>query len=368
MFGLFGKSKAKKTVKQGGDSGVTIVGLPKDFNPDHIINSVLFTRVEPLAFGKLYIEDEDGEQSDVLTKSYIEGDFIEIYSKMVAQTMVKGYAVALVEDYGARSFSMPDGIEVNLVDNRVYSAKYDGKEYSIDDLIVIYDMWYIIFKKSRYNSCISDAKILGAILSARYSTAKYRGALGILTRKAQEITGGEMQDFEKEKDEIQEKYKQQYGVQLDQSQIIITTQDLSWQSMAQPVSTLGLKESKREAIEGVCMIFGVTADLVIAGSTFSNVQQARLSVMTDIIIPTANRDMGEFRKKLKLKGYIKLDFSEHPLIKKASAESDKEHLKILQQAFKDGIISQDEYRKNISEYVELQDDYIPKTPIDDGNH
>jgi len=353
MFG-FGKSKAKKKVRQGGEGGVTIVGLPKDFNPDHIINAVLFTRVEPLAFGKLYINDDEGLPSDTTTKSYIEDDFIEIYSKMVAQTMVKGYAVALVEDYGARSFRMPNNIEVTLVDDRVYEAKYDDKVYGIDDLIVIYDMWYIVFKKSRYDSCVSDAKILGAILSARYSTAKYRGALGILTRKQGDVTGAEVQDFEKEKDEIQQAYKQQYGVQLDQSQIIITTQDLSWQSMAQPVSTLGLKESKREAIEGVCMIFKVRPDLLLGGSTFSNVEQAELSVLNSIVIPTANRDMGEFRKKLKLKGHIKIDFSEHPLIKKTSADSDKEKMKTLQQAYKDGAITLEEYRQNLSQEIDLQ--------------
>ena len=334
-----------------GNSGV---GFLPDFNADSIVNSIIYRRVEPISFADLYITDKNGRDTDILAKAFLQKNFFQIYQRMIAQTMRTGYAICLIDKRNDVFFgiSMPNNIEIFMENDVVIKAKYNGIEYGSNEIVVLYDTFYQTFGISRYDSCVNDLKILGAIQSARYTTARYRGALGILSKNS---TGNPTPTahMEDERKMIEEKYKQNYGITDGQAQIIITNQDLKWQSMAQPISTLGLKESKRECIDSICMVFGIKPELFLGGSTYSNTEGAELSLLVNVIIPNANADMQVFKKQLGFKGMIKLDFSENPILKKHNANSDKNTIEILNTMYNNNAISVEEYRANMQKFIDL---------------
>lgn len=349
-MGIFGRFFKAITRRIQGYSGVGFFG---DFDAVDYINAVIIRRISPIAFADFYITDKDGNDTDHLQKEFLDENFLQIYLQMTAQALKEGYAVCLIDrSYSTPKLNMPDDIEVFIQNNRVIKAKYAGNEYGSEDIIVLYDLWFQIFKKSREKSCATDRKILGAVKSARYTTARYRGALGMLTRDDDKQSAN-AELFKEESDKILDDYKKTYGITEGQSQVIITHQKLRWQSMAQNVSTLGLVESRKECVEGICMIFEIKPELLLGGATFANSESAELSVLISLIIPNAKKDMQVFKKQLKLKGAPKLDFSENPLIKKYNAEWDKEKIRLIQQLFKDNVISSIEYREQVQNFIDL---------------
>jgi hypothetical protein len=331
--------------------GHTGTGWMPDFNAQSIINSIIFRRVSPISFAEFYITDKDGNDTDYLVKSMLNQNFISIYSQMVAQYLKVGYAVCLIERNVGTSILMPDNIEILLRNRTVVGAKYNQKEYGEEDIVVLYDNYYITNGISREDACRNEKNILGAILSARYSTAKYRGALGILSRITSESVNAAR--FEDEKKALLSEYQQHYGITEGQSMIIISNQNLKWQSMAMPISTLGLHESREECISAICMTFEIKPELVIGGATYDNSELAELSVLTSLIIPSSKKDMQVFKRQLKLKGTPKLDFTENPIIKNYNAQSDKATMETLTVMYEKGAITLTEYRNNMQKFIDL---------------
>jgi hypothetical protein len=301
--------------------------------------------------GTPYNKNKDGNDTDTIVMSSISNNILNIYPRMVAQYLKVGYAVCLIDREIHTDIKMPDNIEIFLNGREVVKAKYNQKEYPAEDIVVLYDNYYVTNGISREDACRNEKNILGAILSARYSTAKYRGALGILTRDNKDLVNRAY--FEEDKQRIHDEYKLTYGITEGQSQIIITNQNLKWQSMSIPISSLGLHESRNECIGDICMTFEVKPELVIGGATYDNSELAELSVLTSLIIPASKKDMQVFKKQLKLDGCPKLDFTENPIIKKYNALSDKATMDTLLSMFEKGAITLEEYRNNMQKFIDL---------------
>jgi phage portal protein BeeE len=165
------------------------------------------------------------------------------------------------------------------------------------------------------------------------------------------------------RDEIQRDFKNAYGFQPDQSQIIITDAALQWQSMSFNATELGLNETYKRATFDIATGLGYPKDLLqLEGSTFNNQNTAWKSLYQDTVIPMAESYC------MQLMELLRVDTSK-VLIKKTY-----DHLEVMQESNEE----KGKGLKAITEAAEMQFnlnaitfnqmlEMIGQKPITDGN-
>jgi hypothetical protein len=204
--------------------------------------------------------------------------------------------------------------------------------------------------------------ILISYYNAENEMMTHRGPRGILANTAAGELDREPMSTEA-RDEIQRDFKNAYGFQPDQSQIIITDAALQWQSMSFNATELGLNETYKRAVFDIATGLGYPKDLLqLEGSTFNNQNTAWKSLYQDTVMPMAESYC------MQLMELLKVDVSK-VLIKKTY-----DHLEVMQESNEEkgkGI-------KAITEAAEMQFnlnaitfnqmlEMIGQKPITDGN-
>jgi len=115
-----------------------------------------------------------------------------------------------------------------------------------------------------------------------------RGAIGILSNSSGDETGS-IPLKPKEKEELQEKFDSKYGLQEDQSQVIVTNGSLKWQAMNFDVEELALHLEETQNFRILVDAFGLNMNIFSdeKGATFENQKEGQRSAYESTIIPQA---------------------------------------------------------------------------------
>lgn len=176
--------------------------------------------------------------------------------------------------------------------------------------------------------------VLLAYYNAENEMMVHRGPRGILANTAAGELDREPMSPE-DRSEIQRDFKNAYGFQPGQSQIIITDAALEWQSMSFNAAELGLNETYKRAVFDIAKGLGYPKDLLqLEGSTFNNQNAALKSLYQDTIIPIAQSYCEQLMNLLGVdrnKVLIQKDFSHVEAMQESNEEKGK-GLKALTEA------------------------------------
>lgn len=155
---------------------------------------------------------------------------------------------------------------------------------------------------------------------------KSRGMQGIIKANNKDGTGTQIPLGVKEKKEIDETFKTEYGIQADQKQYLISYSDIDFIKTIMNAEELGIyKEFSNNAMI-ISNGFKIPPELYktyMQGATFENQVQAVRRLYQDTVIPLVDNEDMYFTERLKMRDYgleLHTDFS---------------HIQALQEAFKE---------------------------------
>lgn len=161
------------------------------------------------------------------------------------------------------------------------------------------------------NLTIPDSRLIGldypvsnivAAYKSRNTLITKRGAIGILTNEAKDVSTNNVIPMDQgDKEALQSEFKN-YGIVGQPYQIIITDANLKWQQMGFATKDLLLFEEIQEAIERLSDGFGWPVELIARGKdvTYDNKRQARKDLYHNTIIPESNSRMEQFTRAVVL--------------------------------------------------------------------
>lgn len=109
--------------------------------------------------------------------------------------------------------------------------------------------------------------------------------LGMITNDSQDAAGTVPLD-PKEKKEVQDAMRG-YGTSAGKYSYLISSAKLKWQGMASSVTTQHFDEVTND-LRSICNAYAFPPDLLLAGSTYENIKEAKKQLYQDSIIPQAN--------------------------------------------------------------------------------
>lgn len=235
---------------------------------------------------------------------------------------------------------------------------------SIDpnDLIIFRDTFPCpsnpLISESRMSALYNEYDLTSAISEAEMVLVERQGALGILSKDANEVANTGV--FEDERREIQNHYRDSYGMQMEKDQILITQTALKWQQIAMPTKDLMLVELDQEAQKKIAGVYNVPYNLLPGGSdsTFSNQQEAKKALYQETAIPVSESDSKKFTQAL-LAGhglFLKLDYSDLYLFQDdlaQKAQTMSAAVAGLNAAKEAGNITAEEWRREMSKYIDI---------------
>lgn len=261
----------------------------------------------------------------------------------------------------------PFFLNKKLPNNVVYFYKdTDGRKYELntDNLLHLNDNNIKISNNVDYLKGMSKLDALQlpveniiAAYEARNVLIVNRGAIGILSNAAKDGIGGVAPMDKKEREKVQERFKQ-YGLTKGQWQVIITNLALHWQQMAIDVDKLKLFDETREDTLKICDAYGTPYEMLssIRNTTFDNKKEAQRQWYRDTIIPEANARIAGINRKFKLveKGYRLLPKFDHlPIFeteRKERAQSLLLTVNALTKALEDDVITVEQYKLELKKF------------------
>jgi hypothetical protein len=404
QMAFFSRNKKKENnCEQAGEPKqwwypVTMFGRENIFGHDYFaayrrisqVRTVIDKRAECLSSAIPYILDKDGnepatKEAKSLRKLFDTANFIQSFSELYMlkeiYRLVYGWSViyllrAFDGAIPTAMFVIPptllniqlnkDYLLYNQIDesNIIKNITLTGTtaEIKFSDLIFFRDSVPNIENPficdSKMQSVFNEYDLSAAISEAEKTIVERRGALGILSKDINDPNS--MGIFEDEREEIQKKYKDTYGLRMSKDQIIITQMALKWQQMSLPVRDLMLIELGEDAQKRIAGVYDVPYNLLPGGSnsTFSNQREAKKYLYTSKAIPTSNSDAKKFTNALLEKHglHLKFDYSDLYLFQddiRDQAAAINTAVAGLNAAYSAGNITQEEWRLNASRYIDI---------------
>lgn len=159
----------------------------------------------------------------------------------------------------------------------------------------------LIFPESRIKSLTMPINnIIGAYLS-RNELINYAGAQGLMSPAADDINGA-IPLKGKEKAELQEDFKRQYGIQRGQWRYIIAPTAMNWVPIGKPTKDLMLFEEISDDIMRICDTLNYPSPLLNSekGPSVSNTAVYQAQIYTDGIIPESEDIYEQWDRYFKL--------------------------------------------------------------------
>jgi len=229
---------------------------------------------------------------------------------------------------------------IHLNDNRVSVASMTGKS--------------ILKGESKMRGLAAAINNIRYAYEARGVILKTRGAVGILSNNAEDVSGQVPLD-PKERERVQDEFRN-YGTLNGQSHTIITAMNLRWQKMGVNPSELGLYAETIEDFFKICDSYGTPIDLFAStkGSTFENQKQAEKGLYLRTTIPEANEWIGAVSRAIMPEGIsLVIDYSHLPIFAedlKVRGESLTAITNALSKMLVDGAITIEEYKEELLKY------------------
>jgi phage portal protein BeeE len=133
-------------------------------------------------------------------------------------------------------------------------------------------------------------------------------ALGILSNETTDGAGTVELD-PKEKEQLQEDYREKYGLQKHKWQFIITNAALRWQSMAVNTSNLRLFEEVDADFRAIANAHSFPPEILQTNSTYENKEKAISQLYNEAIIPEANEWLQGIANWMRLPFKLKADYN-----------------------------------------------------------
>lgn len=304
----------------------SVHGQSKAYNNCAPVASIINRKARALNNGKWFILDENGNDSKAPYSNYLRNlmakpNPLQSWNQFNAQ--VKIYEQIYGECFILAIY--PEGMEGDktrikalwVVPNHGVTPIYTGKIYYQPDIESIISHYQISFGsqvipiepnliihikdncqnllnqiagQSRLSSLQDPVSNIVASYEARNVLITKKGAIGILSNKAKDNVGSLPLDPD-EKKRVEKDFSQ-YGLSRHQKNVIITSANLTWQSMTFPTRDLMLFEEIQDDVRQLCDSFeypfallGFESSSTLGNSTEMN--EAKRSLYQDSIIPEA---------------------------------------------------------------------------------
>lgn len=267
----------------------------------------------------------------------------------------------------------------------VYAAEMGDVEYCIDgyltvpedrmlcmrDVNIDLSKWFDNGFESRVYSVRNAINNLILAEEAMYSINKDRGALGILSN-ASEDAAGHVPMSDDEKEELQKRFSQAYGLGESQCKVIVTNANLKWQPITMSVKDLQLLEGMQKNEQIICDVFNYPYELLsdTRGVTYANKREAEKAMYEDYVIPMSRIYAEAFTRILKLEGAtIVIGFSHLAFMKEAEkdkADAFQKTSNAVIKLYQLGIITREEARLRLDYDEELEGQTMYADSADTG--
>ena len=178
----------------------------------------------------------------------------------------------------------------DLVEKITFTWNANTIDLPLENLIIFKDFTpgkdNPLFPESRIRALTMPiANVIAAYLS-RNELINYAGAQGIFSPEAQDVTGTIPLKPE-EKNQLQDDFKRQYGIQRGQFRYIIAPTQMKWQAIGKPTRDLMLFEEIVDDIMRICDGYSYPSPLLNSekGPNVSNTGAYQEQIYTDGIIP-----------------------------------------------------------------------------------
>lgn len=262
----------------------------------------------------------------------------KVYFKNEGQKLVTGYQVTV------------NGNVINLQPDEVIHIKdfsvntlYTNKEFSVRGL-------------SRTIALSDQINNIVTAYNSRRVLASNRGAMGILSNEGRDAIGSTNLD-PKEKQQVQDYYKNSYGLEDDKFQIIITSLPLRWNPISLPTKDLMLFEEIEddilrinEAYDRPIELTNIKTQSSLGGGNMK--KEAKAQFYQEAIIPEAEAFYNGICTDVDFDTYAlnywaKPDYSHIEVLQKSEQEKAtvmKETASWASIAFRNKVITKEEYR------------------------
>ena len=308
-----------KTVKET----VTILGQSAAYNICPPVNGIINRKARAFTNGKWWILDKEGDEATGvnvtgLQKLLKKPNPLQSWNQLLSQAKVYEQVFGEVFFFAIIPAGFTDKSKIKalwVVPNWIINVRLTGKHYfqtELADIIEGYDISLngsitplpdgsvihirdinqnstdVTRGQSRLASLQDPISNIVAAYEARNVLITRKGALGILSNQTRDAAGAVPLQGE-EKKEVQDEFAK-YGLGKDQYQVIITNANLRWQPMTFPTRELMLFEEIEDDVRQIADNYDYPMYLLgfKAGSTFSNVGEAKKSLYQDTIIPEAD--------------------------------------------------------------------------------
>lgn len=373
---------------------VTILGQSSAYNICPPVNGIINRKARAFTNGKWWILDKDeneatGARIAGLQKLLKKPNPLQSWNQLMAQAKIYEQVYGEVFLFAIIPAGFTDKSKVKaiwVIPNWIMNVKLTGKHYfqtELEDIIEGYDINIdgsttplpdgsvihirdinqnstdVIRGQSRLASLQDPISNIVAAYEARNILITRKGALGILSNQTRDAAGA-VPLKENEKLEVQEDFRK-YGLGKDQYQVIITNANLRWQPMTFPTRELMLFEEIEDDVRQIADNFDYPMFLLgfKAGSTFSNVGEAKKSLYQDTIIPEAEGWAEALSTFFELEDLgLKLSvFYDHLEVFQQSEKERAEAFKVKNEGFKIafelGVVTREEWRVGIDYDAEI---------------
>lgn len=226
-----------------------------------------------------------------------------------------------------------------------------------DDVYVLHDtslnMHKIVTGQSRLYGA-SD--LISASVAANQATAQIiaqRGPLGIVSMLPPDAAAG-IAD-KKQKEDAERKLTRKYGLMGEQFRYIVTSWDSRFTPITANIDDLHIEENRKEAREEIARLYGVpTVLLDTGGTTFANLSTAERSLYQNVIFADAQAIFEKINHIRGLNTVKVLPYYNHlPCFqsqRREEAQAFTTYANALHTLFVDGVITQEEYRRKLSNF------------------
>lgn len=167
-----------------------------------------------------------------------------------------------------------------------------------------------------------------------------------------------------ESDDMNASFKRRFGLVNKPYEIMVTNKKIGVAQLGSTAQQMMLTEEEKSCIYGIANAIGVNPNVFMPDSTYANLEEAKVSVYQDLIIPDSENIAEALTSSICPEGtYIRLDFSHVSCLqknKKSLSESLGKATDALSTLLNSGIIDVREARTELANYLDINPDEMPE--------
>lgn len=356
-------------------------------------------RASMFANGKIYIQDEKGNEPDSLKEERAllkRPNFMQTEKQFLKQVEATFALYGFCPIYTLRPIKSGLPKQLWVIPPYLFKIKTNGKiwkqtkfseiveEVYIEgagvnkttleehEYYIIYDSEAILFKNG-FMEFVSKTDSLSVPVSNWVAQAVASNTLivnggpkGILyNNDASEFANASLTP--KEKDEINSKFKKDYGLVGQAFSVLVTNAKLGWLPLNYDSGQMKLHEEDARSANVIYNALGLNPNIFNSNSTYANLEVAEKTAYTNTVIPDATLIGEALTQILKLDKYnVVIDYSHISVLqddRQAEAQTLVHVANALGKLMGDKVLSVEEVRMELSKYLDINPD--DKTQTDE---